>query len=177
MVRILAIVHTLNNLAENEAEPADRALQWTAFRWRVAPVAIGQAVAESIRTVYRIPPQAVIPNGIDVARFAPQPDRLHAAFRALDIPLDATIFTTVGRPNEQKNHALLLASRADLPASAHLLVVGDGSLRTSLKAMADDSRVDVLGVRPDVPALLAAAHVFVRASDWEGNPLVVMEAL
>ena len=37
--------------------------------------------------------------------------------------------------------------------------------------------VRFLGVRHDVPALLAAADVVVVPSNWEGQPLVVQEAL
>src|SRR6185295_14013841 len=38
-------------------------------------------------------------------------------------------------------------------------------------------RVHFLGKRDDVPSVLAASDVFVLASDWEGNPLAVMEAM
>ena len=34
-----------------------------------------------------------------------------------------------------------------------------------------------LGARPDVPVLLAAADVVVVPSSWEGQPLIVQEAL
>jgi glycosyltransferase involved in cell wall biosynthesis len=38
-------------------------------------------------------------------------------------------------------------------------------------------RVHLLGLRSDVPELLNAADVFVLSSDYEGNPLAVMEAM
>jgi glycosyltransferase involved in cell wall biosynthesis len=38
-------------------------------------------------------------------------------------------------------------------------------------------RVQFLGVRSDIPALLAAADVVVLPSRYEGNPLVVLEAM
>lgn len=176
-VRVPAIVHTLHSLAAHEAVRTDRAVQWAAFRWRVAPVAIGDAVARSIHSLYSLAPRATIPNGIEVDRFTPQPGARARIRTEQSIPHNATVFITVGRLNEAKNHALLLDAFAALPPDAHLLVVGDGALRASLEARADSARVHFLGVRSDVPDLLSAADVFVLSSDWEGNPLVVMEAM
>lgn len=174
-----AIVHTLHNLAENESEPADQKVQHAAFRYRVAPVAIGEAVAESIRQLYAVEPAATIPNGIEVDRFGVLPGVRSRLRRSLDLPPDAPVFIVVGRLNEQKNHALLLRAFAQVPDHAHLLVVGDGDLRAGLESQAAPlgSRIQFLGIRKDIPALLAAADIFVLASDWEGNPLVVMEAM
>ena len=171
------IVHTLHNLAQNEAEPADQAVQKTAFAWRVAPVAIGEAVAQSVRELYGRAPATTIPNGIEVARFAPAAGARARLRAELGLADDTTAFVVVGRLNPQKNHALLLAAHATLPAQSHLLVVGDGELRPALEAQAGSDRVHFLGIRRDVPDLLAAADVFVLSSDWEGNPLVVMEAM
>lgn len=64
---------------------------------------------------------------------------------------------------------------------AHLLLAGEGELRPSLERLARQlgaaDRTRFLGVRVDVAELLASADVFVLASLWEGNPLVVMEAM
>jgi glycosyltransferase involved in cell wall biosynthesis len=37
--------------------------------------------------------------------------------------------------------------------------------------------VHLLGKRGDIPECLAASDAFVLSSDWEGNPLAVMEAM
>jgi glycosyltransferase involved in cell wall biosynthesis len=60
-----------------------------------------------------------------------------------------------------------------------VLVAGDGSERPRLEALIREQRlegtVSLLGMRPDVPDILAAADVAVLASDVEGTPLAVME--
>lgn len=173
-------VHTVHNLAEHEADRVDRLLHHVAFRRGVVPVAIGEAVAESLRRVYRITPRFTIPNGIPVAACR-APEGARAEVRAeLGIPEDTPVFLTVGRLNAQKNHAALLAAfetlRGTSPRGARLLVAGEGELRRALGRQASEG-VEFLGVRKDVPRLLAAADVFVLASTWEGNPLVVMEAM
>jgi glycosyltransferase involved in cell wall biosynthesis len=62
-----------------------------------------------------------------------------------------------------------------------LLVVGEGPDRPRLEALAWDrgAKVTFLGRRPraEVPALIASARVFALASDYEGFPHVVLEAM
>ena len=60
-----------------------------------------------------------------------------------------------------------------------LALAGAGPLDQRLRAEADARglRMRFLGQRGDVPALLAAADVVVVPSRWEGQPLIVQEAL
>lgn len=65
------------------------------------------------------------------------------------------------------------------PAGPVLVIAGDGPDRAALAALARQlgAEVTLLGARTDLPALLAAADVFVLPSRWEGQPLVLQEAL
>jgi glycosyltransferase involved in cell wall biosynthesis len=60
-----------------------------------------------------------------------------------------------------------------------LAIAGEGPLAGELAARARAAGVAVrfLGRRADVPALMAAADVVVVPSAWDGQPLVVQEAL
>ena len=83
-----------------------------------------------------------------------------------------------------KNHETLLracaAARAD-GAALRLLLVGDGPRLEAHRHLADALGLgDVVTFRPPHPAVLldiAAADVFVIASDLEGQPLVLLEAM
>lgn len=177
-----ALVHTIHNMAEDEAVATDRAVQQVAFRYRVAPVAIGGAVADSVRRVYGLEPAATIANGIEVERFAGQRSERAAVRAELGVSDDTTMLLAVGRLSMQKNHALLLEAVADSRLdSTHLFIAGDGELRGELEAdiaaRGLSDRVMLLGIRRDVPRLLAAADAFVMSSRFEGNPLSVMEAM
>lgn len=178
-------VHTVHNVAEKEVDAPGRWLHHMAFRSGVVPVAIAHAVSLSLRRVYGLKATPLIPNGIPVERYnnptVPRTNwRLGEGFDD-----EAVLFVSIGRLDPQKNHALLLKAFAEGPAATdprtQLLIVGEGSLRPILEQQAMtlglSHRVRFLGFRTDIPEVLAAADVFVSSSDYEGNPLAVMEAM
>jgi glycosyltransferase involved in cell wall biosynthesis len=92
------------------------------------------------------------------------------------------VVLAAGRLAAQKGFGILLraaASWRDLSPEPVLVIVGDGPLEAELKSQAASLGPDVrfLGHRDDVPALLASATVFVLPSLWEGQPLILQEAL
>jgi glycosyltransferase involved in cell wall biosynthesis len=123
----------------------------------------------------------VIRNGVE---FAPA-RRSRAAVRAeLALP-DGATGIVVARAEPVKGHDTLLRALGVLRqqgVAVNLLIVGDGSERPRLEALAgqlglDPARVRFLGFRTDVPDLLAAADFFVLSSLQEGLPLAVLEAM
>jgi len=92
----------------------------------------------------------------------------------------APVVVSVGRLVPQKNHALALQAFATVPSAA-LVVVGDGPLRGELAALADSleigERVHFTGTRNDARELIAASDALLLSSEWEGLPLVLLEAL
>ena len=180
--RIPVVLHTLNNMAEHETDAFGRALQWFAFRGAVLPVAVSREVAASIKRVYGVECKAMIPNCIPVENY-----RRSLADRARwrekeQFDRDAILFTCVGRLEPQKNPLLLVKAFAALNnPRIHLIMLGEGSLREELTAYIREHglerRVHLLGKRNEVAECLAASDVFVLSSNWEGNPLAVMEAM
>ncbi|QDU28317.1 Putative glycosyltransferase EpsF [Anatilimnocola aggregata] len=123
----------------------------------------------------------VIPNGVDVDRFA---NATSADRTTLGMPADRRLMIAIGRLEKQKGHDWLLPILArvfsELPAH-DLLLVGDGTERTRLEQQAVQlgirQRVHFLGRRTDVPELLRAAELMVLSSRWEGMPNVLLEAM
>lgn len=105
-------------------------------------------------------------------------DRLRADLGVADRPL----VVAVGRLAEQKGFGTLLDAsaawtcRTPVPLVA---IAGGGPLEEPLRGRIEAERLPVrlLGRRSDVPELFAAADVVVVPSVWEGQPLVVQEAL
>ncbi|HMY71328.1 MAG TPA: glycosyltransferase, partial [Blastocatellia bacterium] len=129
---------------------------------------------------------AVIPNGIDHAVFHPQ-DRA-AARRKLGLNPEDTILLTVGALVPAKGidrliDALALLVRKDQERRLKLFVIGEGVERKKLESQISnlrlENRVFLLGAKPqtELVAWYSAADLFCLASQREGCPNVVIEAM
>lgn len=167
-----AMVHTLHNLATAEVGRFGRLAHRYAFRRGVAPVAVGAAVADSFQNTYGFPPVATIVNGIDTDRFW-RPEARKRWRSANGFRDDDLLIASTGRLEPQKNPAALANAITHI-SNARLLIAGQGPLRAVLEGR---ERVHLLGLRHDIPDMLAAADLFALASDWEGFPLAVLEAM
>ena len=92
------------------------------------------------------------------------------------------VVLAVGRLAAQKGFGTLLEAATrwrDITPEPLLVIVGQGPLEAALRSQAARLRLDARfpGQRRDVPALLASAAVFVLPSVWEGQPLILQEAL
>jgi glycosyltransferase involved in cell wall biosynthesis len=95
---------------------------------------------------------------------------------------DRPLVLAAGRLAAQKGFGTLLDAAArwrDLEPEPLLVIAGEGPLEAELKAGAAALGLDARfpGHRDDMPALLDAAAVFVLPSAWEGQPLILQEAL
>lgn len=121
--------------------------------------------------------------------FLPLPATAEAPARAAPSWLDdlesteLVWFVTVGRLSPEKNQARLIAAFADVHArhpEARLLLIGDGPLRARLEEdirMRGLDGVAVIAGRVANPfPLVAAARAFVLSSNYEGQPMVLLEA-
>jgi glycosyltransferase involved in cell wall biosynthesis len=113
---------------------------------------------------------------------APLPSSTPPAPPAPQAESDRPVVLAVGRLAPQKGFATLLQAATrwrDLKPEPVLVIAGEGPLAAELKNQAVTLGIDARfpGQRDDVPALLAAAAVFVLPSVWEGQPLILQEAL
>jgi len=157
-----------------DKSPAQIALQRHAYRFAHAIVANSRAAAQQLESegvpFGRI---RVIPNGIAADRFAAR----RAGSRI------ATV-ATVANLRKEKAHEVLIAAAARLAPrhpDVRFQIIGDGPRDAELRALAStlgvSDRVEFLGHREDVPALLARADVFVLPSRSEAFPNGAIEAM
>ena len=129
----------------------------------------------------------VIPNGVDVDRFRPDPAaraRLRAEWQ---VPDEAFVVGTVARLDPMKDHGTFLRAAAGLAArlpDARFVIAGAGepAYQRQLAALADElgvaGRVRWLGVRTDTAAVYNALDTLVSASAFgEGFSNVLGEAM
>lgn len=141
-------------------------------------VAVSRFVAARLRDRFHVREEkiVVIPNAASIT-----PRGTHPVPRT-ELARDAAapIVLTIARLDAQKGIAHLLDAAAAVP-EASFAIAGDGPDRGELHARAAalglGERVRFLGHRRDVPALLAAADLFVLPSLYEGLPLSVLEAM
>ena len=119
----------------------------------------------------------VVPNGIDLERIA-------AAAPAEDIAKQEgfkILMVSAFRP--EKDQQTLIRALPRLPEEYHLFLAGGAEtpenqrLLEACKVLAKNRAVHFLGIRSDVPALLAAADVVVLSSHHEGMSLSVLEGM
>lgn len=151
--------------------------------------AVRHYIAESrdVRDVF-VPlvsvPITVLNQAVAIDRFGAQDPGRTAHVRKELAPAGAPVLMCVSRLVPGKGQARLLAL---MPAilerwpTATLVLVGDGSERPALEAQVEASglqaSVRMLGARFDIPDLLAAADLFLFASESEGFGLAVLEAM
>lgn len=129
-------------------------------------------------------PARVIPNGVDVQRFAPAaPGERAALRRSLGLPAGEPVALFVGRLEHRKGVDVLLAAWADLVhrgEAPRLLIAGPGEAGAWIRqadGLGLEGRVAFLGARSDVANLYRAADLFVFPSRAEGCPNAVLEAM
>lgn len=162
--------------------PARRAYRWAMRRLilgcatHLAGASLAAARALFGDQADRDPRFSVLPNAIELD-----------PYRGLDeggTPPEAGLaIGHVGRFEQPKNHAFLLEVMVEVVRrmpEARLMLVGGGRLQAEVeervRRLGIRERVSLLGVRRDVPELLAKMHVFAFPSLYEGLGMAVVEA-
>jgi glycosyltransferase involved in cell wall biosynthesis len=196
------LIRTIHNTSIQGTR--SRAGTWLLDRLFATSVGCGERVADAYERYFggkQKSALATVRNGVTrtasggtSAHSASHPDaatdrtRLHAA---LGISPGAFLFVHVGAfrgrtlASSQKAHDVLLLAFAQLCAqpaatNAHLLLIGDGELRSAAQQFARTlgvaNRITFAGAVGNVPRYLAAADAFVFPSRYEGLPVALIEA-
>ena len=186
------VVHTVHGQAFHEYEKAWKNCIYKFSEWLAARVsdqiyAVAQAMIEQCVKA-RIAPREkykVVYSGMDIEAFL-NARRESSLREQLQIPPDARVIGTLARLFELKGYEDVMQAfplvLQQLPQT-HLLIVGDGILRSKLEAAARDGNfadhVHFAGlVSPDeVPRYLAQMDILWHLSLREGLPRSVVQAL
>ena len=183
-----AIVSTKHNIEARLASAPSRLMHRIATHPTTRTIAISSAVSRW--TVERL---GVDAQTVRVIRYGLAPSSFNTSDRTtarldLGIDVETPVLLCPARLDPQKRHDVLLRSfarvRTKVPG-ALLLCAGETQLggtayRAGLQHLSVELGIDNairwLGVRSDIPDLMAAADIIALASDWEGLGLVLMEA-
>jgi len=169
---------------------AASALEAAGYHLAHAVVANSFTAGERLRREYKVPAAKlhVIPNGVDMARFARVDDRRAEARAEFGVKLDERALLLLGSLAPAKNVPLLVEAFAEArPRLRHrwrLLIVGP---RTDAGVVAAvEERIGRFGLQDcvdlhkpieAVERVLAAADALVLPSKWEGCPNALLEAM
>ena len=159
------------------------ALRWAFKRTRTV-VGCSDATSLDVERGLGLKPGTVHPirNGVPerIGRRAPVREELGLGDEDL-------LIVAVGNVVPRKGHLILLQALARLEDEGldipwRVAVAGDKrdgapAIEALIRERGWEDRARLLGVRGDIPDLLAAADVFTMPSLWEGLPLAVLEAM
>jgi glycosyltransferase involved in cell wall biosynthesis len=129
------------------------------------------------------PKIAVVPNAVDASQFQAGAATLQALRQEIGLQPEQKVVLYAGRLVEVKGVDILLDAVAQLPPDlpVKVLLAGEGPLQEALThqaaALGIGERVQFLGLRRDMPALLNLADLVVLPSRWEGLPMILLEAM
>lgn len=116
-----------------------------------------------------------IHNGVDVSRFLKPIGDISNK--------NEYVITMVAAFRPQKDYDTLLRAMTHLPNNYRLQIVGGGDahegdrIKACCTQLGLDLRVDFLGIRSDIPVILADSDVVVLSSHWEGLSLSSIEGM
>ncbi len=150
---------------------------WPFSRWSLERCDASVAISEHVRrrALVKAPWAAsklhVVPNGVDVARFAAVP------LPPLEGPLRVL---ALGRLDRRKGLDIALEALAQVP-DVVLEIVGEGSEETALRAQVARlglaGRVTFAGYAADVRPAIARAHVLLSSARAEGLGIALLEGM
>lgn len=162
---------------------AQRLLHAALARRAAIVIAVSEATRHEIRGMgVALDRITMIPNAIDLDRVIARRGRREVR-DDLGVEPDAPLVASVGALTWEKDPIGLVDVVAEVATSmpdAIFLLVGDGPLRRQIEGTIDRAglagQLRLLGVRDDVPDVLAACDLLLLASASEGMPAVVIEA-
>ena len=154
------------------------AMEWLAARVTAVFLTVSEAEAQDARRLHIHRGAVAIGNGRDPARFHPDPVARARVRSELGVPEDRVVALAVSRLVWHKGYPELAEAMRALP-DVVLWVAGErlpSDRGPDMAALLHDA-AQMLGYREDVPALMAAADIFVLPSRFEGLPMSVIEAM
>ena len=165
--------------------PLNRMIDRFTMKWTQYLVCCSQAVQRSLerRIAGTSKPVVVIPFGVEANRFGDSATGGRTNPSDPGLPVLGTVCRLV---EPKKGLAYLLRAVAELEREqgkpvCRLMIVGEGPAEGELRVLSNQlniaDRVEFMGTRRDIPALLSQMDVFVLPSLYEGFGIAILEAM
>ena len=122
----------------------------------------------------------IIPNGVDLNRFYFDLAWRQEIRESLKISADDVLIGNVGRCSAQKNQIYFCKIAKKLESNFKFLIIGDGELKESINQKINElglnDRFRMISTKSDIEKYYSAMDIFVMPSNFEGLPIVGIEA-
>lgn len=153
-------------------------------RRAAAHIALSAQTREDLCHVFGTPSDKVrvFVNPVDAETFHPAADRTQLR-QALGLDAETLLVGTVASLTAPKNHLMNVALTAGLNKrgfAGRFLLFGEGGEREHLEQAVRRSQLDnfeFMGARRPIAPWMQVLDVFTLASTWEGQPMVLLQAL
>lgn len=170
--RLVTTEHSANN--RRRTIPVFRIIdKWMYNRYATVICISDQSMINLKRYIGNKSNIMIVYNGVNVNRFI-------SPIKDMSIQQHFVI-TMVASLSVAKDQDTLIRAMAQLPGNYSLQLVGDGPRRVELEKLIGElkleGRVRLLGIRTDIPDILAHSDVIVLSSHWEGLSLSSIEGM
>lgn len=175
--RRVVISERVNTSAHLAGNRLARFLVSATYRRADRVIAVSEGVADDLVTNFGVSRNRVvtIANPVDTELITTR------ANEQIVLPVDRPFVVAVGRLTETKNMMLLVEAYATARVDIPLVILGEGpervALQTRIAALGMVDRVHLLGFQPNPFAIVANACLYVSASNGEGFPNALIEAM
>jgi glycosyltransferase involved in cell wall biosynthesis len=142
-------------------------------------------VLSSVKSCYGLRHEVCVENGVESPKTTKSLLEVRSEVDGYRITKNTKVFLNIGRLCDQKNQVMLLEAfnrLIDNDRDVVLLVIGNDETESNeylrkLKAMSNNERVHLLGLKSNVSDYLSCADVFCLSSLYEGLPITLLEAM
>ena len=166
--------HTLinENVVGNKRKPKNALYRFLFKKKRIVPIAISQIIKGSICNYYDLKNEMVpvAENGVPLENFS---NSNKLSTRKYD-------FVFAGRFIDLKNPEIIIKAFLETKKefeNINLVMIGDGPLHSNCKKTYSEEGIIFTGFIEDVSEYFKNSKVLVLASSYEGNPMVINEAI
>jgi glycosyltransferase involved in cell wall biosynthesis len=176
-IRLIVSVHGNDVTKYDTYEVSSRWLIRHVLRNCDAIISCASHLLHKVQEIVRDHPHIeLIPNCVDGRHFTPPPP----GFVRTD-PRRTFVHVSNFAPKKRTVDIVEAFADAKIPSNTRLIMVGDGPERLAAveraRSLGVDHRLEFVGMQKDVRPFLWQADVFLLASDDEGAPLALLEAM
>lgn len=165
---------------------------WPLLSWRMRAklcnriLTASGSIGNRIARFYGYPPakMGLVNHGVDVTMFQPCQAARSQFRRQNGIPDDAFVIASTSRLSPEKRVDRLVTAFEEIASRdsrVWLLLTGEGPLKEQIESLIGKcragERIKLLGHVKEVSPVLQAADAYVLASEFEGCPIALMEAM